>query len=471
MTPLEVQQKDLPDRPEKQSSVEASTKCNETPHTVDNIDSAELSQSDQNNEDVGEIEIPQDSLLNDIDLSTLNKKQKRAAVKMLIEEESSFAKRDSDIGCATDLQLEINLTDTQPVQKKDTSIPRPLFPEVKQYIEYLLNKQWILKSKSNYSSPVVAVRKRDGDLRLCVDFWELNNRSLPDRHPIPQVTDTLESLGGNDWFSLLDQGKAYRQGFVHPDSQYLTAFITPWGLYEWVHIPFGLMNGPAAFQRYMESCLGDLHDKIAIPYIDDIIVYSKTFSDHIDHIRQVLRCLRKHGIKLKAKNCKLFHCQVSYLGHIVSSSGYSPDLSNIAAVTELANETPTTVGHVRKLLGLVRQYCKFIQDFSKIAGPFFDLLKSDAITPTKVTKKHHKTIGQAPSSQPVSWEPVHQDASEKLLTHITNPPVLAYPDYSSPFVQHTDPSEVGLGAIIYQRQNGKMRDVGYGSRGLIPAEK
>ena len=115
VTPLEVQQKDLPDGPEKQSPVEASTKCNETPHTVDTINSAELSQSDQNSEDVGEIEIPQDSPLNDIDLSTLSKKQKLAAVKMLLEEESSFAKRDNDIGCATDLQLEINMTDTKPV--------------------------------------------------------------------------------------------------------------------------------------------------------------------------------------------------------------------------------------------------------------------------------------------------------------------------------------------------------------------
>ena len=181
------------------------------------------------------------------------------------------------------------------------------------------------------------------------------------------------------------------------------------------------MNGPAAFQSYMKSCLGELRDKIAIPYIDDIIVYSKTFSDHIDHIRHVLCCLRKHGIKLKAKKCKLFHCQVTYLGHTVSSSGYSPDVSNIAAVTELANETPTTVGHVRKLLGLFGQYRKFIQDFFKIASPLFDLLKSDATTPTKVTKKHHKTTGQTPSSQPVSWEPVHQAALEKLFTHVTKP--------------------------------------------------
>ena len=222
----------------------------------------------------------------------------------------------------------------------------------------------------------------------------------------------------------------------------------------------------------MESCLGELHDtEIAIPYTDDLIVYSKTFSNHIDHIRQVLRCVRKHGIKLKAKKCKLFHCQVTYLGHIASSSGYSPDLSNIAAVTELANETPMTAGHVRKLLGLVGQYRKFIQDVSKSASPLFDLLKSDATTPTKVTKKHHKTTGQAPSSQPVSWEPVHQAALEKLLTSPTHHPVLAYPDYSSPFILHTDASEVGLGAILYQCQNGKMRVVGYGSRSLTPAEK
>ena len=197
------------------------------------------------------------------------------------------------------------------------------------------------------------------------------------------------------------------------------AFITLCGLYEWVRIPFGLMNGPAAFQRYMESCLGELRDKIAIPYIDDIIVHSKTFSDHIDHIRQVLHCLQKHGIKLKAKKCKLFHRQATYLGHIVSSSGYSPDLSNIAAVTELTNETPMTVGHVRKLLGLVGQYRKFIHDFSKIASPLFDLLKSDATTPTKVTKKHHEATGQAPSSQPVSWEPLHQAALENCL--LTSP--------------------------------------------------
>jgi hypothetical protein len=135
-------------------------------------------------------------------------------------------------------------------------------------------------------------------MRLCVDYRALNKKNIQDRHPIPRIQETLDNLGGNSWFSTLDQGKAYHQGFVSPDSQPLTAFVTPWGLYEWVRIPFGLTNAPASFQRFMEGCLGDLRDQICISYLDDIIIFSKSFQEHVKHVRLVLQKLQQHGVKL-----------------------------------------------------------------------------------------------------------------------------------------------------------------------------
>ena len=177
---------------------------------------------------------------------------------------------------------------------------------MKSYIEDLLNCQFIKKSTSPYSSPVVCVRKKDKSLRLCIDYRALNEKTIPDRHPIPRIQEALDSLGGSSWFSVLDQGKAYHQRFMTEASQPLTAFITPWGLYEWIHIPFGLSNAPACFQRFMEACLGDLRDKICIPYLDDVIIFSPTFEDHIQHLKKVLAHLKEHGVKLKPRKCNLF---------------------------------------------------------------------------------------------------------------------------------------------------------------------
>ena len=416
--------------------------------------------------------------LKQFDLDSLDCEQRKLAENMLLSNAESFSSSENDIGCAEELQLPINLSDPKPVQKTYTAIPKPLYAEVKQYLEDLLNKVWIVKSCSNYSSPVVCVRKKDGSLRLCIDYRLLNSRTIQDRHPLPRVDETLQSLGGNRWFSLLDQGKAYHQGFVQENSRHLTAFITPWGLYEWVRIPFGLLNAPGGFQRFMEQCLEGIRDEFCIPYLDDLIVFSPDFESHIQHLSTALERLRSKGLKLKPKKCELFKRQVKYLGHVISEQGYHMDTSNIKAIHQLRDSKPATVGDVRRIIGFLNYYRKYIQNFSQIAKPLFELLQKQPqqnrnSNEKKNLKNCHQNKKQVtiPSKTPIDWQSHHQQALNKLIDCLSSPPLLAYPDFNLPFVLHTDASASGLGAVLYQEQNEVLRVIGYASRTLTTAEK
>ena len=317
------------------------------------------------------------------------------------------------------------------------------------------------------------MREKDGGLRLCVDYRELNHKTVPDGHPIPRIQETLDNLGGNSWFSMLDQGKAYDHGFVQKNSRHLTVFITPWGLYEWTRIPFGLSNSPANFQRFMEGCLEGIRDEKCIRYLDNVIVYSKTYEEHVENLRTVPRSLRKHGVKLKPSKCTLFQREVRYLGRIVNQVGHSIDPESTKAVTSLRDTKPKSVGEVRKLTGLLSYYRRYIQHFSRIARPLYDLLKEPeqkGQLPRKNQRGRSKSAKQkGQGREPVNWTSEHQAALEQLISAITNPPVMAYPDYTKPFILHTDASERGLGAALYQTQDGQLRVIAYGFH--TPAER
>ena len=261
-------------------------------------------------------------------LDELDEEQKRVALKMLHEESDVFSKNKNDIGYIKDFQLKIKLTDEIPVVEPYRKIPPLLYQEVKDHIHNLLANGWIWQSFSEYSSPMVCVRKKCGGLRLCIDYRKLNLKTIPDRQPIPRIQDILDSLHGNVWFSTLDMSQAYHQGELHEDARKFTAFSTPWSLYEWVRVPYGIMNAAPGFQRFIFSCLVNLIDQCCKAYLDDVLTYSKTFEDHVEDLRKVLCTLRERGVKLNLDKCCLFRREVKYLGRLVSAAGYRPDPEN-----------------------------------------------------------------------------------------------------------------------------------------------
>ena len=315
-------------------------------------------------------------------------------------------------------------------------------------VKEMLRDGVIRPSTSPWASPVVMVKKKDGSMRFCVDFWKVNDATIKDAHPLPRIDDTLESLHGARYFSTLDLKSGYWQVPIREQDKEKTAFRTSSGqLYEFNQLPFGLCNAPATFSRLMDRTLAGLAWNICLYYLDDIIVFSSAWEEHLERLRAVCERLRRANLKLGAAKCNLAKHEVSFLGYRVTPDGLEPEPKLMEAISKLT--PPTSVTEVRSFLGLVGYYRRFIRRFSDKEAPLNALLHKDALW---------------------KWTSSCQEAFELLKGEISQKPVSAYPDFSKAFRLYTDASNIGLGAILAQNQDGKERIICCASRTLNAAE-
>ena len=375
-----------------------------------------------------------------------------------------FSTSFTDLGNCDLVKHKINLTDDQPIKEPPRRIPPALYTEVKEHLVEMIEAGAVRPSHSPYSSNIVLARKKDGSLRFCVDFRKLNNKTVKDAYAIPRIEESLHLLAGAKYFSKLDLRSGYWQVEIEEEDKEKTAFqMGGLGFYEFNRMPFGLCNAPATFQRLMERCMGDLNLRDCLIYLDDIVIFSSTFQEHLEHLEAVFSRLAEHNLKLKASKCEFLKSEVTYLGHVVSEEGIQTDPEKLEAIRTWP--VPQNVKEVRSFLGFTGYYRRFIKNYASIARPLNDLLVGHC------TNKTEKTKSNKVKKAPFDWNDDQQLSFETLKEKLMSPPILAYADYNVPFKLHTDASGTGLGAVLYQEQDGKERVIAFASRSLKPSEK
>ena len=288
------------------------------------------------------------------------------------------------------------------------------------------------------------VKKKDNSDRMCIDYRDLNAITIDDKMPLPRIHEVIDRLRGAKYFTTLDIAWGYWQVMMDPDSIEKTAFITNEGHYEWLVMPFGLKNAPATIQRIIQHILGKLLYKGAINYLDDVIVYTETFEEHLKLLDQIFKSFAEYGIKLRPKKCHFAQTSVQYLGHVISHNEVRPSPEKIAAIQSFP--VPTTSRKVKSFLGLAGYFCRFSKDYALTAKPL-----------NRLTGKNSQFV----------WTDLHQKAFESIKSLLVNDPVLALFDPNKPCTIYTDASGLGIGAILAQTDDNNIEHVvEYFSRSL-----
>ncbi|NBJ65466.1 hypothetical protein D5266_09835, partial [bacterium c-19] len=333
-------------------------------------------------------------------------------------------------GLPPDREIEF-VIDTYPEALPVSKNPYRMAPielkELKVQLQELVDKGFIRSSSSPWGAPVLFVKKKDGSLRMCIDYRELNKLTIKNKYPLPRIDDLFDQLQGAKVFSKIDLRSGYYQLKVKDSDIPKTAFRTRYGHYEFLVMSFGLTNAPAAFMDLMNRVFREFLDKFVIVFIDDILIYSRNEADHEEHLRIVLSTLRQQQLYAKLSKCEFWLDKVNFLGHVISAEGISVDPSKIRAVKDWPQ--PRNVSEVRSFLGLAGYYRKFIKGFSILAKPL-----------TSLTKKDLK----------YSWTETCEESFQTLKQKLTTAPLLVLPIEGGKFSVYCDASKIGLGCVLMQ---------------------
>ena len=319
--------------------------------------------------------------------------------------------------------------------------------ELKKQLIELEAAGFIRPSKSPFGAPILFVKKKDGTMRMCIDYRALNRITVKNSYPLPRVDELFDRLQGARYFSKIDLRSGYHQIRIAPEDVPKTAFRTRYGHYEFLVLPFGLTNAPATFMHLMHQALRPFLDECALVFLDDILIYSKTLEEHEQHVRRVLDALREQKLYAKESKCEFFKHEVEFLGHRVGQDGVRMMEDKVQAIREWP--TPCSVRDVRAFLGTAGYYRKFIRDFSAIAAPLSELTKD---------------------SVKFEWAAPHETAFAQLKATIAQGPVLILPNPSLPFVVHTDASGFAVGAVLQQDQGNGLQPIAFLSKKMADAE-